>query len=299
MINGRWIWTLAALCALGCTADSKGTRKADSGAADEQDAGAPKGDQTGMTGGSADEAGATAGSDGGDVDASGPTGPSVGERLRAAEALNADWCVVAQRTLAHLEGTTLENQISNTSYESLDEFISSKALIDSSAMPQLEVQTYVLPFAGAKADVEAQSDQVFCKTRSQERIELSLNVDLMGMAGTCRDMNQRALDGALEQLTASEKARYESDGKVLQMGDDLTFGTGAEWSSTPSTLARVDGQTDTYAFRSSALASAPLPVVAGPGPDDIFGVLYCKRISPAHAFDWLTRRAFEADPLAP
>ena len=253
-----------------------------------------------------DMGGASSGPDAmGDASVSNPPSETVrvlnDVRFEIAEDQNAGWCLRAQTILARLEGSELltDQQIGTVEHSDQPAFAASKAIIDPASTPPLELQTLLVRREHVQlADGTPLSRDMYCKSRSKDRIEGTLGVATPGAGGSCREVNMAALDWALGQLTDEERVRYEQRGARLMFRADVDSLTGSDWLSTPSAFtADPDERPYTYVLKASALPVVALPVVFGYGPDDIVGVHYCKLWTPAQMLYWLLEQAYQADPL--
>jgi hypothetical protein len=209
--------------------------------------------------------------------------------------LSSRWCMEAQIQLARLERSEFEEDDINAVVKStFTDFSSTKSNIVPGADKPIEIVSFYPTMSNASnPDLPADiAKEALCKFRSQEGIEAALGVQIEGDEGTCMDMNQRALDWALQQLSQEELDRYENEGKKLKFEADQVTETGSGWFGVETIYTLKD---DTYEVSSSALL-----ISYADNPDqEVFyrGVHYCKLMPPSQVLFWLLERAFWDDPL--
>jgi hypothetical protein len=109
----------------------------------------------------------------------------------------------------------------------------------------------------------------------------------------CRDINQAALDWAVERAEAAVKSRYVSSGEPLVIVDDkeATIGlTGPEWIKDELKFSRVSDKTSPTGTRLEVQSWKF--VVGNFNSGDVpwffpVGMHYCKLLSPARAMEWI------------
>jgi hypothetical protein len=224
--------------------------------------------------------------DGGSKD---PKDPEV-DRFAEAAALEASWCVRAQRVVAGFDDDSLpDSSVKQVTNASANDFISSRAAVEDDA---LAVQGLIVAYEGASDPApEGMSRMIACKLRSQEAVESLLGVEASGDAQSCRALHEEAWEWALSQLTEAERERYEEEGHKLAFAPDVAASGGPQWIESNPALS-ADGEDFTLA--SSGLVSPG----NGDFSDGTQGAVYCKLWSPAHMLYWLLVRAYDGEPLA-
>ncbi len=209
--------------------------------------------------------------------------------------LSSSWCLEAQMQVAHLEGAEIgKDDIKVVLTPTFTDFSGTKSNIVAGADQPIEIVSFYPTMSNTNNPDLPSSivTEALCKFRSQEGIEAVLSLEIDGDEGTCMEMNQRALDWALQQLNGQELSRYEDEGRKLKFVADHVANMGSGWIGDETTYTLKD---DTYEVSSSALL-----ISYADNPDqEVFyrGVHYCKLMPPSQVLFWLLERAFWDDPL--
>ncbi|MFT3922433.1 MAG: hypothetical protein QM778_07865 [Myxococcales bacterium] len=232
------------------------------------------------------------GDDGGDAegDTDSDAGQPPADPFVSAAALDATWCVTAQRTVTGFDEMGLPDaSVKQVTSANVNDFVSSRADVANGVLQvQAFVELYPNPVAPASASL---SRGIACKLRTQEAVKALLGAQPSGTPQSCRLANEKAWTWAREQLTPDELAHYEQMGHKLSFADDVANAVGPMWAASNATLTKNG---DSYVLASSALVSPG----TGDFSDGTQGAVYCKLWTPAQMLYWLRVRAFDADPLA-
>ena len=126
------------------------------------------------------------------------------------------------------------------------------------------------------------ASEVACKMLTGKRIatELGIEYESSTSRGTCRDVNQHAVDVAMGLLEGSRALkRYEKHGKKICLGEDFDafFSAGPAWIKESLEIKETDECLSVKSVKiDTALDSRLFP-----------GVHYCKVLSPARVIDWI------------
>ena len=206
--------------------------------------------------------------------------PAIHPGFAAAEALEANWCQRAQRIVANVSDAQLPDaSIANQTLQESRAYGESKAAVDGSATPPVEVRTRLI-HAGNGDVLNAppiHSAEVWCKLKNQEALLAEMTLSVAGAPQDCTAINQAALDWALAQLSTEERAAYDASGRSVTFAPDNAQATGVEWLTTTHFSAVRTG--DTLEVTAPSL---PVPLDADAG-DAFVGVHYCKLWSPVDA----------------
>ncbi len=221
---------------------------------------------------------------------------SYGTKIEGQE-MDADWCMETQLQLASLEGSPVgRDQIDETLCASYIDFSGTRSDIKPEEGKPIKIlgwSSYMnLPEEsswGARVPKE-----IHCKFRTQDSIESLLEVNIDGEEGTCKEMNQRALDWALGRLTKSQRSRYDSLGKKLVFVDDNVAAIGSGWIGADITYTENGDTVEVMAPAMVILHNDP--TVDTSEGHQFYGVHYCKLLSPTQVMFWLVERAFWDDP---
>ncbi|MFC1670307.1 hypothetical protein ACFL20_07920 [Spirochaetota bacterium] len=194
---------------------------------------------------------------------------------------------------ASLENSTLGiDKIDNTILTEWNQLSSAHSSINASDPRPIQINSAFLTMPGSR---ESETPDIFtkevhCKLKSLDSIEAVLLVDINASEGTCRSVNEAAMNWALSQLTEEELERYNSEGKKLVFADDFDLSTGPNWYGKCSDY---DNNNGVYSLTSPSL------VVDYNESDDsyIIGTHYCKLLSPTQALYWLLHRSFLDNPI--
>ena len=128
------------------------------------------------------------------------------------------------------------------------------------------------------------------KMSSRQRCLHAIDIDIpfneTDAPSICMEINQQALDWALEQLTPAQKARYESLGEKMVVAPDLgPYNNGPEWIWDPLHYDKVvNSQTgEMEMVIRSPMMKTPLKYFVQAAA----GFHYCKLLSPARALEWM------------
>ncbi len=216
-------------------------------------------------------------------------------RFIEAETMSTSWCAQAQIITASLEGSALGyDQIDNTILPDPNLLSAAHSGIDPASDRPIEIHTALItmPDTGEPSTPNTITKEAYCKLKSIDSIEALLSVDIDAAEGTCRSVNETALEWALNQLTEEERTRYETQGKQLIFDDDQMNSTGPNWYGS---CIGYDNTDDIY-----SLSSPSLIVPYDPSDDSyVIGVHYCKLLTPAQVLYWLLYRAYLDDPTEP
>ena len=211
-------------------------------------------------------------------------------RFDEAEKLALGWCVEAQMTLSNLNESSMStDDINNIILDQPYELSSASTRINPESSKPLEIITSVTTLTDNERTPDTISKEVRCKMKSQGAIAAFLNETIPGNEGTCRELNEKALQWALDQLTDEERARYENEGKKLIFSDDTMAGSGLDWYGS---CLEYNSTGNDYSISSPALL-----VPYEEDNPSMFGNHYCKLITPSMALYWVLHRAFYVDPI--
>jgi len=220
-------------------------------------------------------------------DDSSDSGRDLDTRYIEAMQLSDTWCIQTQVDLAGLDGS---DTIEMTVFDTYTGLMTKYPIIDTLKDRPIQVVSYTSTMVN-NTDMSAQKilpRESMCKFVNIENISYNLPaVNTDPTEGTCRQMNEKALQWALDQLTVEELARYNNEGKHLYFDDDI-MALGSSWYSTCS---EFDATADPYTYSSAAQFlefSETAPKT---------GNHYCKLISPSQMLFWVLNRAFWDDPL--
>ncbi len=89
---------------------------------------------------------------------------------------------------------------------------------------------------------------VSCKMVNRERVNNVLGLTLNGPERTCRDVNARTYQVALDSLSNEERQAFEAQGKPLRFVEDYVASSGGEWlpSSVDDYIEDVDDGKSSY-----------------------------------------------------
>lgn len=213
-------------------------------------------------------------------------GATVHPAFAQASALEASWCQQAQRIVANIDASVLTDaMLDNEVLQQSRPYGESKAAVDGSAARPVSIRTQV-QFGGNARLLQAPSvlsTEVWCKLKNQESIVQELGLATVGAPQTCAEVNQAALDWALDQLTPEQQAAFNANMAVTFAPDDAQL-TGVEWLTLSSFSLVESGGT-------LQVTSSSLPVSLDADAGEAFvGVHYCKLWSPVDALRFALSR---------
>lgn len=218
------------------------------------------------------------------------------DRFALAEDLTEQWCATSQLLIAGLEGSDYGiAHIEQAAMYAKSDLANAHAAVDPNSDTPIKVAAYIDKMSNTSLAQAPSSltKEVSCKFKSHDGLEQSLSETIPGQEGTCKALNQKALDWALEQLTPQEKARYDAAGKKLAFSDDILHEAGIAW---------YDGCSEfTSGATTYTLAASSLLVIYADHPnleEDLKGVHYCKLLPPSQMLYWVIERAFWDDPVS-
>ena len=220
------------------------------------------------------------------------TGPLVKGFLRAFEK-DTTLCEEAQRQIPHLEGDDLKKlKVTSTQIDSFYSFSLSKPSITKGDDNELVVATsfYVSkPLNPLDISKLGQANrEVACKMKSQEALMAGLKGTVSslahGLERRCADFNQQTLLWAADQVTDSQKRRYEKEGLRLEMGDDQKVITGIGWLPAPPNLD-IENE--------KAILHSPTLRTTLKAPATFAGMTYCKLMPASWAVEWILVNSFK------
>lgn len=178
-----------------------------------------------------------------------------------------NWCEDAQSSLAgYTPGVLSDTYVSNKIHLTLNSIIDSKPSVSAEA---LRVHTF---FAEDPA-VALGYEQIWCKTKTAAAIEKASGIAADVEGQTCADLNQAAIDYALDQVAPATRDLFLSTVSVDYL-EDSAQSTGDAWVNANLSLLAVSE--NNYTLESPSLrTSTSVPLVGG--------MHYCKLLSPEGA----------------
>ncbi len=210
-------------------------------------------------------------------------------RYTEAEALSDNWCIQTQMELSDMKPDS-RHYIQMKTFDSYQGLMTTYPKYDNASATPITIVSYTSKMYNSRVMTapEVISKESMCKLVAVENLSANMPDALNAGAadGTCREMNQEALDWALDQLTPLERARYKAFGKKLTFADDII--------TTGSVFYGVCSDYDNKTYALSSVAQM-LPYTNN---DPKTGSHYCKLISPAQALFWVLERAYWRDPVS-
>jgi hypothetical protein len=137
-------------------------------------------------------------------------------------------------------------------------------------------------------DGKQQATYIACKMVNRERVNATLNLNLLAPDQPCQAVNAATYSIALDGLSAEARARYLYTGRQLQFADDAVIATGAEW---------LPVELDAFISADERTVTVQAPSVQVPwnsSEQNFFqGTQHCKLVSLQAMQRWVTQAAFD------
>ena len=120
---------------------------------------------------------------------------------------------------------------------------------------------------------------------NKKKEDTPISIDSQG--NICKQINQKALDWAVERSHKNTLKRFDFFGQKLNFVNDTVYSNGFSWTYSILNMSNEneDGDLNVQSFTMyTDIDAKPLPIFA---PDGLDCYHYCKLLSPARAMEWI------------
>lgn len=201
----------------------------------------------------------------------------------AAQTKDQQWCEESQRSSLSALPISAKIEINHTVHENKTSFARSKpkAEVNNNGSVFISIDSMMSyhPNVIDRSTIPESAQTLACKNKSSESIS-----QLLGLGTSthenCSELNSRAYNWALDQVSTEVRERFLRRGRQLEFASDKIVASGLQWLP-----ARVDfeNQSDT---RRTIVTSVGMKTKLN-APLGLAGMHYCKLLSPTRAMEWI------------